>query len=555
MPDKEPIADVSSAPIEPDAGVSLTVPRADELSEEQLAEFGRRYLLVCLIERGKNVRQAVAHMQAVDPKFHQSLRWAQNIYSRYKQLGAKGLLDGRAHNKNQKAVLSPAVKQRTLAWWYARPGAHIKVIWRKVTEECREKGEPLPSYDSIRKFLSALPQHEKLLRAGKIAVWDKQGRPVVRYDITSYSNERWQLDNSYLKIYVRELVGTEWKIAEVWLTLFLDAHSRAIPGLQLSSKVPDSWSTALLLRHAILPKENLAWLNKGLPQVIQPDRGPDFMSHAVAATLAYLGVVIDPDPPYYPNRKGKIERFFRTLDEGCLRILPGHMSSGAFSNPTTAQKNVHLLLTRAQLLKEIERFIVHEYHQREHSETGRKPIELWQETVRLRKPVSEADLDGLLLKSDHVRRVRNTGIDFHIPGKSAAERRGGRYWSPDLTYHWSREVRLRYNPEDLESVRVYCASTGEFLCEAWLMGQDESKYTVTDIKRNRNQFRKGLIERQKDYAEEIHKQDRRMARADWNDARALAAELAPTAPEPDEVDMDDVADLLARFEQEDRGGK
>lgn len=330
----------------------------------------------------------------------------------------------------------------------------------------------------------------------------------------------------------------------------LDAHSRSVPGIQLSTKVPDAWSTALLLRHAILPKADPAWLNKGLPQVIQPDWDPDFMSRAVAASLAYLGAIIDPDPPYYPNRKGKIERFSRTLDEGCLRLLPGHQSDGAFGNPTTAQKNVARLLTRAQLLKEIEHFIVHEYHQRIHSEIGRKPIELWQETVRLRIPESEDALDGFLLKSDQVRRVRNTGIDFHAPGKIAAEKRGGRYWSPELTYHWSREVRLRYNPEDLESVRVYCAATGEFLCEAWLMGQDESKYTVTDIKRSRNQFRKGLIERQKDYVREIHEQDRRMARADWKDARALAEEMP--APELKDADEDDVVALLARFERDDR---
>lgn len=71
-----------------------------------------------------------------------------------------------------------------------------------------------------------------------------------------------------------------------------------------------------------------------------------------------------------------------------------------------------------------------DYHQREHSETKRKPAELWQETVRLRMPTSEDELDNCLLKSDKIRKVRNTGIDFLIPGKSPAETRGGRYWSP-----------------------------------------------------------------------------------------------------------------------------
>lgn len=539
--------------------VDKAVPRADELTAEQLQEFGQRYQLVCLIESGKTARQALSHMMTLNPNFSQSLRWAQNIYSRYKQHGVKGLIDGRWHSEHPKGVLTQELKQLVLAWWYARPNATVTSIWREVVDACNKRELPSPGYDVVKRFLAFMPEHDKLVRAGKIRVWDKQSRPVVRYNITSYSNERWQIDHTRADIYIRARVGDRWEIREVWFTAALDAHSRCIVGIQLSTKTPDAWTSALLLRHAVLPKENPAWLNKGLPNILQPDRGKDFMSHAVAASLAYLGIILDPDPPFYPNRKGKIERFFRTLDEGCLRILPGHMKTGAFSNPTSAQKNAGLLLTRAQLLKEIEHFIVHEYHHREHSETKRKPIELWQETVRLRMPESEDALDNCLLKSDKIRKVRNTGIDFLMPGKSSAETRGGRYWSPELTHYWSREIRLRYNPEDLQSVLVYCAATGEYLCEAWLMGQEDSKYGIADIKRTRNQFRKGLVERQKDYMKEIHREDRRMAnKAEWDEARARADEEAAImaeTPIANDEDMSSVEAMLAEFERRDRAGK
>lgn len=69
MPE-EPIPEVPSPG---DGTDSVGVPRADELSESQLAEFGRRYLLVSLIEGGRSPRQALARMMAVDPQFRQSL--------------------------------------------------------------------------------------------------------------------------------------------------------------------------------------------------------------------------------------------------------------------------------------------------------------------------------------------------------------------------------------------------------------------------------------------------------------------------------------------------
>jgi len=240
------------------------------------------------------------------------------------------------------------------------------------------------------------------------------------------------------------------------------------------------------------------------------------MSHAVQASVARLGVIFDPDPPYYPNRKGRIERFFLTLDHH-LRILSGHHKAVG-NSLASANKRLAVLLTREQLQTEIEHWIATEYHQRENSETKRKPAEFWEETVQLRMPESEEVLDSFLLKSDKIRKIRNTGIDFHIPGKG--DERGGRYWSPELAWFYNREVTISYNPEDLVSILVYCAATREYIGEAWLMGDKNSKYSIADVKQARGQARRGLLERMKIYSTEIHKQDRRVVmRENWRKAR------------------------------------
>lgn len=553
------------------------VPRADELSAEQLKDFARNYRLICLLESGTSAREALQRLAQEFKESPRSERWAQKLYRRYKAQGAKGLLDQRRQRLNKAVVLIPEVKKLVLAWWYARNAAGPKAIWKKVIEECGARNLPAPGYDVVRKYLNGLSEHDKLVRAGKIRVYDKQHRPVARFDLTTYSNERWQIDHSRLNLWIREwrhkgringarkktkldlLVrenkGEGWQPCEVWLTVVLDVHSRAIAGFHLSAACPDAWTTALLLRNAVLPKGNPQWRNRGLPNVIQPDRGRDFLSHAVQASLGYLGIICDPDPPYYPDRKGRIERFFRTLDTGCLRSLPGHMDAIGVTH-AAAEKHLATLLTRRQLAEETERWIVTDYHTRTHSETGRPPAHIWEETVRLRMPQSEDALDNLLLKSDKARRVRNTGIDFHIGGKSDAEARGGRYWAPELAYHTGCEVRVRYNPEDLDSILTYDAATGEYICEAWAMGREDSKFSIADIKRSRSQHRRGLVERMKTYAEEIHREDRRKARQDeWDAARALADEQpaaaapeAATAKTPDGVNA-----LLAEFERRDRG--
>lgn len=531
------------------------VPRADELTTEQLEEFARNYRLVCLLKSGRSVREALQRLTQEFKSVPRTERWVWKVYARYQKEGAKGLLDGRRSNKNSATVLTDEVKQIVRAWWYARPAAGPKAIWQQVKNECREREIRSPKYDSVKKFIKSFSAHDKLVRAGKIETWDKQFRPVARFNLTSYSNERWQIDHSRLDIWIRERIKDAWTPSEVWITVVLDAHSRTIAGFWLSTACPDAWTTAILLRSAVLPKQNSKWRNKGLPSVLQPDRGADFMSHAVAASLAYLSVFCDPDPPYYPQRKGRIERWFRTVDTGCLRVLPGHHAAIGMTR-AAAEKHTATFLTRWQLAAEIERWIVDDYHARVHSETGRKPAEHWEETVRMRMPESEDALDNMLLKSDKERKVRNTGIDFHIGGKRDADMRGGRYWAPELAYHTGGEVRLRYNPEDLDSMLVYNAATGKYICEAWVMGRDDSKYNIADIKQSRSQYRQGLVERMKTYAAEIHHEDRRKARqTECDEARSLAEEMETAAAIGNDnlKDVGNIDDLLALFERRDRG--
>ncbi len=304
-------------------------------------------------------------------------------------------------------------------WWAARPAAGPTAVASQVVKECVRLNIKPPSESSVKQYIAKIPEYLKLFRAGKkgIREWEQTQCPVVRVENTDYSNERWQTDHTTVDIWVRVKEGDRWVPCQAYLTAYLDAHSRSIPSFVLSAKNPDSWTTSLLMMKAVMPKEDGRWKNRGLPSIVQPDRGSDFMSNAVLTAFGKLKIRRDPAPPHYPNGKGKLERWFETIDYACFRILPGHKEAVGRTIEAAA-KHVHILLTVPQLRKEIERWIIEEYHQWKHSETGRKPAELWEETVRLRPPDSEDDLNLFLLKSDEERTVKNVGIEF-APRNSA----------------------------------------------------------------------------------------------------------------------------------------
>lgn len=525
-------------------------PRADEMSDKQLADFGKRYRLVCLVQAGRSPGEALAHVG-----IEGSESWVRKLCKRYKALGAAGLLDRRAKNGSGRRLLTKQVEELILALWYARPAAGAKALWEELRKVCAELGLTCPKYDTIKRFLHARPLHDKWVRAGKISVWDKQARPVVRFNITSYANERWQVDHTRLDIWVRVKEGDRWVPAEVYLSVAMDAHSRSIAGIWLSTRYPDAWTVALLLRQAILPKSRPAWKNRGIPHIYQSDRGKDFMSNAILVALSYLGVSRDPDPPHYPNRKGKIERWFLTLDRGCLRMLPGHMAAIG-KTKGAAEKRVAELLELPDLREEILTYIIENYHQRTHSETGRKPAEMWEETVLLCLPESEDALNALMLKGDKTRKVEALGITIAIGGAS------GDYWAPPLADYVGQDVQVRYNPDDRRSVLAYSADSGEFICEASLMGQPDSTYTIDDVNRVRKQYRQGLIARMSDYARKAEEFDRPRKEAERRKKARRIAQERPAGPrEPQaskrgskRADTLDAAErLLAKFDRRLRG--
>src|SRR5437868_9490002 len=135
----------------------------------------------------------------------------------------------------------------------------------------------------------------------------------------------WQADHCELPILLLDEAG---KPDKPWLTAIEDDYSRAIAGYRLSFQEATALTTALTLRLAIWRKEDPRWHVCGIPSVFYTDHGSDFTSHHMEQVAVDLPMELIFSKVKVPRGRGKVERFFRSVNELFLQDIPGYAPSG-----------------------------------------------------------------------------------------------------------------------------------------------------------------------------------------------------------------------------------
>ena len=249
-------------------------------------------------------------------------------------------------------------------------------------------------------------------------------------------------------------------------------HSRAICGYTVFTGAPSAMNTALALRQAIWRKTDPTWAMCGIPDVLHVDHGSDFTSHHLERTAIELRIRIIHSIVGRPQGRGKIERFFRTINTELLATLPGHLGPGS--------RSPHPVLDLAALDQAIGTF-VRTYNERPHRELGASPRDAWVAEGWLpRMPDSLEQLDGLLLTVPKNRVVQRDGIHFQ----------GQRYLAPTLAPFVGHTVTIRYDPRDVSEIRVYDRDT--FVCVAVDEAHPNLRLSLRDIETARRARRRQL---------------------------------------------------------------
>lgn len=354
--------------------------------------------------------------------------------------------------------------------WLAltKPRPSLATLHRLTAEFARLHELSAPSYATVREIVLSLdPALVTLALDGPKSYRDRH--ELVYRRRAERPNQIWQADHTELDILI---AGADGKPDRPWLTTVLDDYSRAICGYTVFTGAPSALNTALALRQAIWRKTDPAWAMCGLPDILHVDHGSDFTSRHLERTAVALHFRIIHSAVARPQGRGKIERFFGTINTELLATLPGHITEG---HPWPTPK-----LSLAALDSALEAFVA-TYNDRTHSELGTSPRSAWIADGWLpRMPESLEDLDRLLLTVAKTRVVRRDGIRFQ----------GLRYVSPTLAGYVGRSVVIRYDPRDITEIRVF--DHDEFVCKAVNQEHHDQKVSLKEIQAARNARRRAL---------------------------------------------------------------
>lgn len=228
------------------------------------------------------------------------------------------------------------------------------------------------------------------------------------------SNQIWQSDMLFGP-YVQRPGGGRM---QAFLYAVLDDASRLIPHAQFyTHQGLDAFLDCL--RQAVAAR--------GLPIRLYVDNAKVYRSPQLARIAASIGILITHTPPYQPQGRGKIERFFRSVREQLLANLDRQRS-----------------LSLEELNQRLWVWIEQVYHRSEHGGLGTTPLLRWQQ-----------DIEGVrqLPPSTDLRRLFFYRLKRLVRRDSTFMLRGQFYEAPPQFA--GETIEVRFDPLDLSEVEIY----------------------------------------------------------------------------------------------------
>lgn len=249
------------------------------------------------------------------------------------------------------------------------------------------------------------------------------------------------------------------KLGRVWLSVALDCYSRSIVGLKVVKTANDPDTAVATLAMVAQRKDKISarvgaqtrWPQCGRPDGIHTDAGSGYIAAKFEmAAMMFSGRHRIP-PSKHPHLRGRIERFFKSLNQRYIHLFSGQ----TFSNPLMKgeydpAKYVHV--SDEEFADLIARVIIDCYHNTKHRSLGMTPLQAWERGSQLanggiRPPPSAREyreIFGATIK----RSIGNDGIMIA----------GNIYSSENLLEvrkKWFRaKLWVRLNEEDISSISV-----------------------------------------------------------------------------------------------------
>jgi putative transposase len=221
------------------------------------------------------------------------LKWAR----RYRKGGLDALSPKRRQDRGRSRVISPQLGELIERLKRENPHRTGTTLMRELALSSDSTTAPL-SAATLYRFLKEHGLTQKQLLAP----------PAHKKFEAEFANQIWQSDMMFGPYVPRPDGGKQ----QAMLYALLDDASRLIPHAQFYA---DEGLESLLdcMRQGVAAR--------GIPVRLYVDNGQVYRSAQLARIAATLGILIVHTPPYQPEGRGKIERFFRSVRDQFLASL------------------------------------------------------------------------------------------------------------------------------------------------------------------------------------------------------------------------------------------
>lgn len=383
----------------------------------------------------------------------------------YRSGNVADLVDGRGLKRRGKSCINENLWQAFLYYYLDQARHPVQACYDYTDAWARQEHPellPLPSVSTFYRHVESdiSDPVETYTRFGEKAYKDKYGFYIRREYENMYSNDYWIADNHTFDVMVG---GENGKPKRMYLTAFMDARSGVFTGIYITD-APSAQATIYALRRGII--------KYGIPKCIYVDNGHEFLVHDVGG-LGHRQKKNQKEeyspPPIFErlgikmtnaivqNARAKIiERRFLDVKNRLSRLFDSYTGGNVIEKPERLKKVLKGdIIDEVEFTKIVEEMLEYNFNYQEYggpvvADRGKKRIDVFYNHLHEKRVASEEDLWLMMLRTTRPLQVSKRGVHIKVAGRRID------YINDELHLHWQGEkVYVRYDPENLASVRVY----------------------------------------------------------------------------------------------------
>ena len=320
---------------------------------------------------------------------------------RYRKYGIDGLYPKNRSDRGSSRKLGDETKEYIISLKLRSPKRSAKSIYQELVAKGYLDYREI-SLSTVQRFIS-----KSNLSLQKLEPIDRRAFEF------EFPNECWQSDIS-----VGPYLTIDGKKHKTYIIAILDDSSRLM--VHCEAFFRDNFLSLLSVFKSAVAK-------RGIPKKLFVDNGKVYKSHQMQFICASLGTILCFARPYSPQSKGKIERWFKTMQDQWMNVIDWKDFSSL-----------------DELNASLSQYVEDGYNRKVHSSIGKKPMDKFADHLDAMKFVSsKQELDYIFLYRI-TRKVKNDatvsiqGIIFEVPLKYVGD-----------------TLSLRYDPTDMDRVYIF----------------------------------------------------------------------------------------------------